>query len=243
MVCVLICKIDIYKTLTVPHHGDNNFLFCFDISIKFTFNNICNDEEMITSHLRCVINQLFYDKNIIEKDNYLGKTSHITKLFLHSKIYYTKWFKRMKEFRNYLPSVNLSLSCAHFQKQPFINVFQNRCSWKFYNIRMQKPVLKPVFIKVAGLLLLKTYDVCFWIFLAANFFQPNLVFIADSRTGFFFQTSLKTRVKTHKQPQELFCKNGVLRSFANFTGKYQWPSTLLKRDSNTDVFLWNLRNI
>ena len=185
MVCVLICKIDIYKTLTVPHHGDNNFLFCFDISIKFTFNNICNDEEMITSHLRCVINQLFYDKNIIEKNNYLGKTSHITKLFLHSKIYYTKWFKRMKEFRNYLPSVNLSLSCAHFQKQPFINVFQNRCSWKFYNIRMQKPVLKPVFIKVAGLLLLKTYDVCFWIFLAANFFQPNLVFIADSRTGFF----------------------------------------------------------
>ena len=50
---------------------------------------------------------------------------------------------------------------------------------------MQKPVLKPVFIKLAGLLLLKTYDVCFWIFLAANFFQPNLVFIADSRTGFF----------------------------------------------------------
>ena len=84
---------------------------------------------------------------------------------------------------------------------------------------MQKPVLKPVFIKLAGLLLLKTYDVCCWIFLAANFFQPNLVFIADSRTGFFFQTSLKTRVKTHKQPQELFCKNGVLRSFANFTGK------------------------
>ena len=51
---------------------------------------------------------------------------------------------------------------------------------------MQKPVLKPVFIKLAGLLLLKTYDVCCWIFLAANFFQPNLVFIADSRTGFFF---------------------------------------------------------
>ena len=68
---------------------------------------------------------------------------------------------------------------------------------------MQKPVLKPVFIKLSGLLLLKTFDVCFWIFLAANFFQPNLVFIADSRTGFFFRTLLKTRVKTHKQPQEL----------------------------------------
>ena len=68
---------------------------------------------------------------------------------------------------------------------------------------MQKPVLKPVFIKLSGLLLLKTFDVCFWIFLAANFFQPNLIFIADSRTGFFFRTSLKTRVKTHKQPQEL----------------------------------------
>ena len=47
---------------------------------------------------------------------------------------------------------------------------------------------------------------------------------------------------------------GVLKNFANFTGKHLcWslfstklhtfrPATLLKRDSCADVFLWNLRN-
>ena len=47
---------------------------------------------------------------------------------------------------------------------------------------------------------------------------------------------------------------GVLKNFANFTGKHLcWslfftklqafrPATLLKRDSYTGVFLWNLRN-
>ena len=43
-----------------------------------------------------------------------------------------------------------------------------------------------------------------------------------------------------KQPPEVFCKKSVLKSFINFTGKHLcWSlfSTLLKRDSNTDVFL------
>ena len=50
-------------------------------------------------------------------------------------------------------------------------------------------------------------------------------------------------------------KIGVLKSFAIFTGKYQCcslfiiklqvckPATLLKRDFNTGVFLWILRNV
>ena len=50
-----------------------------------------------------------------------------------------------------------------------------------------------------------------------------------------------------------FYKVGVLKYFANFIGKHQcksifliklqaWtPATLLKRESNTGVFLWNLR--
>ena len=52
----------------------------------------------------------------------------------------------------------------------------------------------------------------------------------------------------------MFFKIGVLNNFTNFTGKYLcWsllliklqvfrPATLLKRDSNTGVFLWNLWN-
>ena len=53
---------------------------------------------------------------------------------------------------------------------------------------------------------------------------------------------------------EVFCKKGVLRNFAKFTGKELCrslffnkvaglrPATLLKRDSGTSVFLWILWN-
>ena len=63
------------KKVIVLHHGDNNFLFYFDICNQIrTFNYNLKDEEMITSHLMCLINfydenvatfmlQLFYDKN------------------------------------------------------------------------------------------------------------------------------------------------------------------------------------
>ena len=37
------------------------------------------------------------------------------------------------------------------QKQPFADVLQNRCSYKFRNIHMKTPVLEPLFNKVAGL--------------------------------------------------------------------------------------------
>ena len=36
-------------------------------------------------------------------------------------------------------------------KQPFTDVLQNRCSWKFLNIHRKKPVLKPLFDKVSWL--------------------------------------------------------------------------------------------
>ena len=42
--------------------------------------------------------------------------------------------------------------CLPFrQKQPFADVLQNRCSYKFRNIHMKTPVLEPLFNKVAGL--------------------------------------------------------------------------------------------
>ena len=57
-----------------------------------------------------------------------------------------------------------------------------------------------------------------------------------------------------KQTPEVFCRKGVLKNFAIFTGKHLcwrfflrklqiWRlATLLKRDPNTGVFLWILRN-
>ena len=56
--------------------------------------------------------QLFYYKNVMlaqEKKQYqinLVKTCCMTKPFRHSKIQDTKTFKRIKQIRNYLPSVN-----------------------------------------------------------------------------------------------------------------------------------------
>ena len=76
---------------------------------------------------------------------------------------------------------------------------------KFDNIHRKVPVLA-----LAGLPLQNTYGDCFWIFAAANTFnQLNLVFFADSRSGFCPEL-LKTRVKAQKLPIELFCKKGAL---------------------------------
>ena len=70
----------------------------------------------------------------------------------------------------------------------------------------------------------------------------------DSKTGVM-------RKKLQKQSStDIFFKKGFLKNFANFTGKYLcrnlfliklqvWRhATLLRRDFNTGVFLWYLRN-
>ena len=50
---VFLSHVLFYKNLIVLHHGVCNFLFYFDICIKFTLSTNLNDEEMITSHLMC----------------------------------------------------------------------------------------------------------------------------------------------------------------------------------------------
>ena len=52
--------------------------------------------------------------------------------------------------------------------------------------------------------------------------------------------------KVQKQPPEPFCKKAILRNFGIFSEKelcwtlflIKLPATLLKKDSNTSVFLW-----
>ena len=66
-------------------------------------------------------------------------------------------------------------------------IFWSSRSRVFFKIGVLKNlvILEPLSNKVAGLPLQNTYGGCSWIFVAANtFFQLNLVFIADSRTGF-----------------------------------------------------------
>ena len=44
--------------------------------------------------------------------------------------------------------------CQIRQKQSFVDVFQNRCSYKFRNIHRKTPMLESLFNEVAGLRLL-----------------------------------------------------------------------------------------
>ena len=111
-------------------------------------------------------------------------------------------------------------------------------------------------LALADFLLHNTYGSCFWIFAAANtFFQLNLVFIADSCTDIRSKLLWKYELSLISNHWNSSVKKGVIGNAANFTGKRQcWslflielqdfrPAVILKRDSNTDVFLWNLKKI
>ena len=73
------------------------------------FSSNLNDEEMITSHLMCVMKQLSYDKNIMFERKKTA-TEKPWQNMLH-KIEDTIRFKWIIKSRNYLPLVNLSLRC------------------------------------------------------------------------------------------------------------------------------------
>ena len=95
---------------------------------------------------------------------------------------------------------------------------------------------------------------------ASGFSRQQILFSAESSIycwqshWFLPQTPLEAQVKRQKQPLKLLCKKGVFRNFASFTVKQLcWslflielqtfrPAALLKRDYNTNVFLWNLQN-
>ena len=94
----------------------------------------------------------------------------------------------------------------------------------------------------------------YWFHGSKYFFQLNLVFIADSCTGFCSGLLWKHELNLRSIHWGCSVKKGVLKTFANFTGKHLcWsfflielqfsrPVTLWKRDSNTGAFLWNLRS-
>ena len=72
-------------------------------------------------------------------------------------------------------------------------IFRSSPSQMFFKVGALKnfAILEPLSNnKVAGLLLQNTDGGCFWIFVAANtFLQLNMVFIADSRTGFCYRST------------------------------------------------------
>ena len=113
----------------------------------------------------------------------------------------------MKKFRNYLPSVNLSLTCW----------FSDAERLHFFKI----DVLKDIAILKNKLLFTEHLR---WLLL--DFWGSKYFFSAESDIycwqshGFLFRISLKTWVKPWKQPLGLLCKKNILRKLANFTEKY-----------------------
>ena len=81
------------------------------------------------------------------------------------------------------------------------------------------------------------------------FFSWIWYLLQTVRNGFCSELLWKHELKRQRQPLKLCCKNGILRKFMSFTGKHLcWslflielqtfrPSALLRRGSNTDVFV------
>ena len=84
--------------------------------------------------------------------------------------------------------------------------------------------------------------------------NSSLLYCIIRREKCFYLVLVIFENTLQKQPVEVFCKNGVLKNFANFTEKHlcwnpfliksqAWgPTNSFKRASNTGVFLWNLWN-
>ena len=102
-------------------------------------------------------------------------------------------------------------------------IFRSSGSQMFFKISIFKnlAILEPLSNKVTGLLLQSTYGGCFWIFVVAiTFLQLNLVFIADSGTGFCSRLLWKHELKLRSSHWSCSVEKVVLRNFANFTGKH-----------------------
>ena len=114
-------------------------------------------------------------------------------------------------------------------------------------------LLEPLFNKDAGLLLQNTHCGWFWIFASANtFFQLNLVFIADSRTGFCSGLLWKHKLNLRSSHWSCSVKKVVLRNFAKVYRKTPVLKSLFTRVSFYENFIkkglqrrcfpWNLRS-
>ena len=71
---------------------------------------------------------------------------------------------------------------------------------------------------------------------ANNFFQLNLVFIAYSRTGFCSGILWKYELNVRSSHWSCSLKNGVLKYFANYTGKHLCWSLFLIESLGLQLF-------
>ena len=197
--------------------------------------------------LNLCYNFFIIEISVLRKKNNKGETlaKHVTweNHYIIAKFRILKALKGQKKKKK----KKKNQKCSPFGK--FVTevlIFRISRSQMFFKIGVLKnlAILEPVSNKNAGLLLQNTCGGCFSIFAAANtFFQRNSVFIADSPSG-FVSGSFENLRSSHWScsVKKMFLEilqisQGNTCDEADF-----WPTTLLKRDSNTDVFLWNFRN-
>ena len=122
-------------------------------------------------------------------------------------------------------------------------IFTSSRSQMFFKISVLKnfAILEPLSNnKVTDLLLQNTYGACFWIFVAANtFFLLNMVFIADSRTGFCSGLLWKHELNLRSSHWSCSVKRVFLEHFQNLLRSF----TKFLRTSNlksANGCFWNL---
>ena len=154
----------------------------------------------------------------------------------------------MIKFRKYLPSVNLSLKSwfSEAAVQMFFKIVvlknfaiftgKNLC-WPLHTFFYRTPTLAASGFSRQQIFFSAESDIYCW---QSHLFCPELLWKHELN----FRTS----------HQNSSAKKGVFRNFASFTGRQLcWsfflielqtfrPAALLKIDSNTDVFLWNLQD-
>ena len=123
-------------------------------------------------------------------------------------------------------------------------IFKSSHLQLFFKVSVLKnfAILEPLSSnKFADLLLQNTYGGCFLNFVAGNtFLQLNMVFIADSRT-----VSVLDSFKNTGQVSEAASETVLQKRCSEKICKFHRKTSVLKSlfsDSNTDAFLWNLRN-
>ena len=125
-----------------------------------------------------------------------------------------------------------------------ILIFRSSHSQMFFKISDLKDfaILVPLANnKVADLFLQNTYGGCFWIFVAANtFLQLNMVFIADSRTGFCSGLLWKDELNLRSSHRSCSVKNVFLENLQisreNDRVEVSLGLQLFKKETPTQTF-------
>ena len=165
-----------YKHLIVLHHGDNNFLYSFDICIKFTLSLIIWTMK-IWQHLTWCL--LFYDKNMFVRKKNILPWSNLEvppfRKFVTEVMFF--WSSRSRMFFKIGVLKNFAIFTG------------KRLCWPLQAFFYRTPTVTASRFSRQQILFSAESGIYCW--------QSHL---------FLRRTPVETRVKRQKQPPKLLCK-------------------------------------